>query len=195
MRWQHSQCVNDTIAFSETSRVVNDHSLIERCKAGDRDAQRDLYELTSLRVYRLLLRMTGNVDDASDLTQETFVKGLQRLDQFDGRSAIASWFYRIAINEGLQFRRRNGIHTLKCKTLALDRLGEAPTPTTDLRLDLAGALAEMSPDDQTLLLLKYQEELDYRGMAEVLKCAEGTVASRLNRARERLRGMLRKSYG
>jgi RNA polymerase sigma-70 factor (ECF subfamily) len=57
------------------------------------------------------------------------------------------------------------------------------------------ALAELPSDDRALLLLRYQEELDYRDIAEVLECAEGTVASRLNRARERLRGILRRSYG
>ncbi len=139
--------------------------------------------------------MTGNPDDASDLTQETYVKGFQRLDQFDGRSAVASWLYRIAINEALQFRRRQNVGTAKLRALAPNRPTEAHRPTTDLRLDLGHALAELPPDDQAVLLLRYQEELDYRSISEVLQCAEGTVASRLNRARDRLREILRKSYG
>lgn len=174
---------------------VNDRDLIERCRAGETEAQRQLFEQTSVRIYRLLLRMTGNPDDASDLTQETYVKGLQQLEQFDGRSAIASWFYRIAMNEALQLRRRESVATAKLRNLAPDRPNEAQLPTTDLRLDLEGALAELPSDEQALLLLRYQEELDYRELAEVLECAEGTVASRLSRARERLRGILRKSYG
>ncbi|MFQ5493754.1 MAG: RNA polymerase sigma factor [Phycisphaerae bacterium] len=174
---------------------MNDRDLIERCRAGERDAQRTLFEQTSVRIYRLLLRMTGNPDDASDLTQETYVKGLQRLDQFDGRSAVASWFYRIAVNEALQFRRRQSVGTAKLQDLAPNRPNEAPRPSTDLRLDLAGAMAELPSEERALLLLKYQEELDYRDIAEVLECAEGTVASRLSRARERLRRILRNSYG
>lgn len=174
---------------------MNDRDLIARCRAGERDAQRQLFEQTSVRVYRLLLRMTGNPEDASDLTQETFVKGLQRLDQFDGRSAVASWFYRIAVNEALQFRRRQKVGTVKLQDLAPTRPNESRKPTTDLRLDLAGALAELPTGDRALLLLRYQEGLDYREIGEVLECAEGTVASRLSRARERLRNILRKSYG
>ncbi len=174
---------------------VNDRDLIERCRAGEREAQRQLFEQTSVRVYRLLLRMTGNPDDAADLTQESYVNGLQRLDLFDGRSAVASWFYRIAVNEALQFRRRQSIGTVKLQNLAPNRPNEARQPTTDLRLDLEGALAELPSDDRALLLLRYQEELDYRDIAEVLECAEGTVASRLSRVRERLRKILRKSYG
>lgn len=169
-------------------------TLIDRCRAGERDAQRELFENSSQRIFRLLLRMTGNADDASDLTQETYLRGFQRLDQFDGRSAIASWFYRIAVNQALQFRRRQSTVKSKLQDLARNRPNEAQMPTTDLRLDLEGALAELSLDDRALLLLRYQEGLDYRGIGEVLECAEGTVASRLSRARERLREILRKSY-
>ncbi len=139
--------------------------------------------------------MTGNTDDAAELTQETYVKGLQRLDQFDGRSAVASWLYRIAVNEALQYRRQRRTSTLKLQELAPNRPDRAQRATTDLQIDFEEALAELAADDRALLLLRYQEELDYRGIAEVLDCAEGTVASRLNRARERLREILRKSYG
>lgn len=174
---------------------MTEKHLIERCRSGDRAAQRELFERTAVRVYRLLLRMTGNPDDASDLTQETYVKGLQGLDRFDGRSAVATWFFRIAINEALQFRRRRNTTARKLEDFASDRGEEARAPTSDLRLDLSDALAELPPEDQALLLLRYQEELDYRRIAEILACAEGTVASRLNRARDRLREALRRSYG
>lgn len=183
------------MAASVDGGCVNDRELIDRCRAGERDAQRRLFEQTSERIYRLLLRMTGNPDDASDLTQETYVKALQRLEQFDGRSAIASWLYRIALNEALQFRRRRSVGAAKLQALALSRPSRAPLPATDLRLDMDDALAELSADDRALLLLRHQEGLDYRSIAEVLECAEGTVASRLNRARHRLRENLRKSYG
>lgn len=174
---------------------VNDQDLIDRCRAGDREAQRELFEQTSLRIYRLLLRMTGNPDDAEDLTQETYVKGFQRLDQFDGRSAVASWFYRIAVNEAFQFRRRQSRAKSKIKLLAQNGTQGTEGTASDLRLDLEDALANLPANDQAVLLLRYQEQLDYRTIAEVLDCAEGTVASRLNRARERLRGILRKNYG
>lgn len=174
---------------------MDERDLIQRCRAGERDARRCLFEQTSERVYRLLLRMTGNADDAADLTQETYIKGLQALDRFDGRSSIASWLYRIAINEALQFRRRNRTARLKLGNLATARSDATEDSAVDVRLDVTAALMELPPDDQAVLLLKYQEALDYRAIAEVLDCAEGTVASRLNRARDRLREFLRKSYG
>lgn len=174
---------------------VNEKSLIDRCKIGAPDAQRHLFEQTSPRIYRLLLRMTGNSDDAADLTQETYVKGFQRLAQFNGRCTAGTWFFRIAVNEALQLRRRRKIGTSKLRTLALSQPTASEGADADSRLDLEAALAELTPDERALLLLRYQEELDYRGIADVLECAEGTVASRLNRARQRLRAILQKGYG
>ena len=174
---------------------MDEKDLIERCRAGDREAQRQLFDTTSVRIYRVMLRMTGNPDDAADLTQDTYVKGFRSLDRFDGRSAVASWFYRIAVNEALQARRRQRTGSLKLQKLAPTRPREAERASPDLRLDLENALADLPPEERALLLLRYQEELDYRGIAAVLECPEGTVASRLNRARERLRGILRESYG
>ena len=183
-------------APTKASRArVNKKDLIDRCRAGERDAQRELYEHTSTPIYRLLLRMTGDPDYAADLTQETYVKGLRGLDRFDGRSEIATWFYSIAVNQALQFRRRKSTLALKMEKLAPTQPTEEQDPGTDVRLDVQAAMAELALEDRAILLLRYHEELDYRGIAEVLECAEGTVASRLNRARERLREILRKSYG
>ena len=138
--------------------------------------------------------MVGKPDDAADLTQETYVKGLERLSQFDGRSAVQTWFYRIAVNEALQFRRREKIGAAKLQNLARTQSEAAPGTTSALRMDLDQAMSQLSADDQMILLLRYQEELDYRRIAEILECVEGTVASRLNRARDRLREMLRSGY-
>jgi len=174
---------------------VDELELIKRCQAGDRDARRQVFEQTSGRIFGVCLRLTGNTDDAAELAQDTYVRGFERLGQFDGRSSLASWFYRIAINEALQFRRRRKLGKAKLQALAAQRTSQAREPTTDLCLDVEQALRRLSTEDQAVLVLRYQEGLDYRGMAKVLECAVGTVASRLNRARDRLRELLRKSYG
>lgn len=173
---------------------MTERELIKRCLAGDREARRRLYDRTCIRVHRLLLRLTGNAEDAADLTQDTYLKGLTRLDQFDGRSAIATWFYRIAINEAMQFRRRRALDARKLQDLALEQSDDSADSATESPLDLDDALVNLSIEDRAMLLLRYQEGMDYRRMAEVLECAEGTVASRLNRARDRLREALLRSY-
>ena len=166
--------------------------LVERCRQGDREAQQELYALTSDRIYRLLVRMTGNADDALDLSQETYIRVFEKVHQFDGHARIATWVYRVAVNEALQFLRRR-----KQETLALSRDGElparaAPTPAVavDVRLDMAQALSRLPELERTLVILRHFEGLDYADMASVLDKPEGTIASGLNRARKMLREIL-----
>jgi RNA polymerase sigma-70 factor (ECF subfamily) len=175
-----------------------EQALLERCRQGDRVAQRELYEQTSDRIYRLLLKMTGNRDDAEELHQDTFVKGFERLDSFDGRSAVATWLYKIGVNEALLFLRRARNYRVKLESIAQTQAQSNGLTTVDantVKLDVQSALGELEPSDRVVLLLRHQEGLDYRGIGEVLDCVPGTVASRLSRARERLRILLDPSYG
>ena len=173
---------------------MTESELVARCQQGDREAQRELYARTSERIYRLLVRMTGSGDTALDLAQDTYLRAFTRIAQFDGRSSLATWLYRIAVTQALQFLRRE--RRLRAKLQAdssqtpIDTSGEQAIA----RLDLNEAMAALQPTDRAILLLRYQEGLDYRAIAKVAACAEGTVASRLHRARERLRKILGKSY-
>ncbi len=86
--------------------MQRERDLIRQCREGDAQAQRELYDLTVERIYRLLLRLTRNEQDAFDLSQETYLRVFTKLDDFGGRSSFATWVYRIAVNEALQFLRR-----------------------------------------------------------------------------------------
>ncbi len=174
---------------------MTEHDLVQRCREGNREAQREIYDRTSERVYRLLLKMTASPDDALDLAQETYLKAFTRIGQFDGRSSVATWLYRVAVNEALQFHRGAGQTRVKMQKLAPQNGTGSDIERSTIRLDVNTGLAALAPNDRAILLLRYQEGLDYRAIAQVVGCADGTVASRLNRAREALRGILRKSYG
>ncbi len=139
--------------------------------------------------------MLRNTDDAFDLAQDVYLKAFAQIDKFDGRSAIATWLYRIAVNEALQFLRRVNIARERLQQMGVAATVEPHGNGADARLDVEGSLATVAPTDRALLLLRYQEGLDYRSIADALGCAEGTVASRLNRARERLRVLLKGGYG
>lgn len=174
----------------------DDRELIERLRRGDREAQHEAYIHTSERVYRLLLRMTRNAHDASDLTQETYLRAFARIGQFDGRCALGTWLYRIAVNEALQLLRRS-TRNVVCRP---ESPGDSPDPAPHsdrsvVRMDVEEALAALPDDDRAILLLRHHEGLDYAAIAEVMDCPQGTVASRLNRARARLRQFLGPAYG
>lgn len=177
-----------TVSGPATPLVTGD--LIERCRRGEREAQREVYQLTSSRVFDLLVRMTGGEDHAFDLTQETYLRAFDRIGQFDGRSSFATWLYRIAVNEALQFLRRGKREAARRGRLVMQEDNRSDSDRAMVRHDVNQALAELEPNDRALLLLRYREELDYRSMAEIIGCAEGTIASRLNRARSKLRSLL-----
>lgn len=172
---------------------MDDQQLVNLCRHGDREAQRKLYERTCERIYGLLLRITHNSDDAFDLTQETYLRAFTHIEQFDGKSSIETWLYRIAVNEGLQAARRGNSAQRARESLGRIRpLGS--DGQADIRLDVDTAMGELPEDERVLLLLRYREGLDYETIAQIIESPPGTVASRLSRARERLRERL-KSYG
>jgi RNA polymerase sigma-70 factor (ECF subfamily) len=168
-----------------------DQDLIERCRRGDRSAQHEVYIQTADRLYRLLLRVAGNSADAEDLAQEAYIRAFTRIAQFDGRSSFYTWLCRIAINQALQHGRRP-----KLVADDLDAVDSLARPDNgdpaDTRFDVEDALAKLPALDRSILLLRYQEGLDYRTIAEVTGCPSGTVASRLNRARDRIRELFKK---
>ena len=174
--------------------ILTESELVARCREGDREAQRELYSQTSERIYGLLLRMTGNQDAALDLGQDTYFRAFTRIDQFDGRSAFGTWLYRIAVTEALQFLRREKRFHSSLQEVAPETAVDSCSEQTTARMDVNEALAALEPGDRAILLLRYQEGQSYRAIAETLECEEGTVASRLNRARNRLRGILGKGY-
>ncbi len=173
---------------------MTEQELIRRCRDGDQEARRELYDRTSGRIYRLLLKMTASTDDAFDLAQETYLKAFTRIGQFDGRSSVTTWLYRVAVNEALQFLRRASRTRVKLHEIDPKSSTESDLERTTVRLDVNDALAAIAPTERAMILLRYQDGLDYRAIAEVVGCAPGTVASRLNRARRGLRGILQESY-
>lgn len=172
----------------------DERELADRCRRGEREAQRELYELTSTRIYRVLLKITRDPESAFDLAQDTYLRAFGRMSSFDGRSSISTWLYRIAVNLAIQFLRQSERARRKLRLLPLEGAAGSAEVATAIRLDLAEALDDLTPTDRAMLILKYQEGLDYRSIADAVGCAAGTVASRLHRARQRLHDRLAPSY-
>lgn len=164
--------------------------LVEGCRRGRRGAQRELYERYAERIYRLTLRLSGNEQDAADLTQDTFIRAFERFASFDGRSDVGTWLYRIATNEALQLFRRRRSEQRHRALLAQYRPALKDRPVEPDLPDVENALLRLPEVHRAVLVLKYQEGLSYDQIAEILQIAPGTVASRMNRARAELRALL-----
>lgn len=185
---------------------MEEHNLIELAKAGDQNAFRTLVETHQAMVYNLAYRMVNNPEDAADLTQEVFLSVWRNLRSFQGKSALSTWLYRLTANAAIDFLRRERRHPTVPLTgespdreeRELDIPDESASPQRALeRKELQEAieqgLATLSPDHRQILLLREMEGLSYQEIAQTLGLEEGTVKSRIARARLALRDFLRKT--
>lgn len=167
-----------------------DGRFVDLAAGGDRAAQRIVYEALFDRVWRLLLRIVGPTD-VDDVTQDLFLRLFSNLGTFRQESEFTTWVHRMAVNEGLQHLRkvrRRPVVPLDEAALGIDRGRDSEQ--VDQRELLEVALARMDHDSRILLHLKEVEQLSYAELAGILEIPEGTVGSRLNRARRDLKHRL-----
>ena len=141
-------------------------------------------------VFNLLLRMTGSHDRALDLTQEVFVRALQGWAELRDRARVRGWIFRIARNvalRGMDQDRRGRTEPLESVAGVLESTEARPDEQfmqQEEKRALQRALDSLPTGMRLVLLLRDMEGLEYRQIAQVLGCSEGTVASRLSRARQ-----------
>jgi RNA polymerase sigma-70 factor, ECF subfamily len=184
------QASNKLEETSRSSESPNDVSqTVEGCQRGDRDAERRLYEQFAATVFRVAARIVGR-QDAADVSQETFLKAFRSIHEFSGRANVGTWLYRIAVNESLQHVRRN--KAARWKPLPNEPVdGSVSTIERNQQHEiLERALGMLAPELRAILILRETEDLSYSEISETLQIPEGTVASRISRARQELRERL-----
>lgn len=178
-----------------------DRELVLRWREGDRTAFAALIVRHERRVYRLLLRMLGSREEAEDAAQETFLNLHRHGHRFRGDALFSTFVYRVASNAALNRRRTLGrSHAREAGLQQLQETGvELPTTPVDperaaaaaeQRTKLQAALLELPPRLRLPLVLYDLEGLPYPEIGKLLDLPEGTVKSRIHRARERLREIL-----
>ena len=183
-----------------------DGDLVRAWQAGDEKAFEELIRRHERRVFRLLYRMMGSREDAEDLTQETFLSLHRHGHRFRAEARFSTFIYRVAANAALNRRRslgrsRQRIEKLKHRQAAGDDLPTSPRDPEDAALgaELTGkvkdALDALSPSLRMPVVLYDIEGLAYGEIAKILGIAEGTVKSRIHRARGALRDQLKERLG
>ncbi len=182
-----------------------DSELVARCQRGDMDAYEILVSRNRQRVYGLAYSMLRNEQDATDVCQETFVRGWQAIGSFKGNSQFYTWLYRITTNLCIDWARRRSRRPSEPFEEGLDPKTDAsvehapsnnPSPTaelerSDLRAQIDAALEELSEEHRAVIQLREFEDMDYAQIARVLGCNIGTVMSRLHYARKHLQRLLK----
>jgi len=191
---------------AEAAKISIDEAvLIEQCQAGDSAAMERLILKYQNRIFNVILKMCGNVEDAAELTQDTFVKIIQNIAKFESKSSFYTWAFRIAVNLTLNYCQRSarlGLRSLdsedygsgKAAQALMDLLSDDSSPdpanvaqNKELCEIAVRSLMKMDDDQRMVIVLRDIEGMNYAQIAGVLQIKLGTVRSRLSRARSRLR--------
>lgn len=184
--------------------TTSDETLIKRILNGDALAFEQLVGRYEQKVFNIAFRMSGDREDALDLSQESFIRAYRALNRFQGQSAFSTWLFRIVTNtciDALRKRKRQPVVVLSTDSSIETDDGEYqiefPAPSdqnpeelvlgTELREQLQYALSRLSEEHRLALVLRDVEGYTYEEIAEILEINIGTVKSRINRARLAMR--------
>lgn len=180
--------------------TIEEIELIKKAAKGDPSAFEALMLQYQTPVYNLCYRMVGNGEDAADMTQETFLKAWKHLHGFHMESAFSTWLYRLASNTCLDLlrskKRKPTISIVQedenGEEMTFDPVDPAPQPDELMILKeerqlLQAALLSLDQQQRAILTLRVVNDMSYEEIGSILQLKEGTVKSRLARARENLR--------
>ena len=187
--------------------ITNDFS-IDALRKGDRAEFARLVDTYSSPIYRLGLKMLGNEQDAEDILQNTFLNALTHLADFEGRSSLSTWLYRIAANEALMLIRKRKPN-INIEDMQSEDADDVPLPETfvDWRVlpekellsgesknAIENAVKKLPESLRMVFILRDVEDLSIKETAEILNLTEVNVKTRLLRARMALREQLSSYY-
>jgi RNA polymerase sigma-70 factor, ECF subfamily len=182
---------------------AEDQTLVRAARRGDMAAFEELVARHRDRIYARAYSMMRNEEEAVDLSQEAWVKGWQRLRQFQGESSFGTWMTRVVINLCLdQLRKQKRQRTESIEGMSEESGGverQMPVVTVnptagleraELRQRIERAMEQLSYEHRTVLVLNEFEDMDYKEIAKTMGCSIGTVMSRLFYARRKLAALL-----
>lgn len=183
---------------------ADDLGLVQQAQDGDMVAYDALIRRYQERIYSTIYHMTANHEDASDLAQESFIKGFQALRTFKGDSSFYTWIYRIAVNKTINYlkTRRNKTHLSlndldfhaehdpEIVSLVSENTPRRELGLTELQEKLNAAMLKLSPVHRLVVTLHDVQGLAHEEIARIIDCNVGTVRSRLFYARQQLQAYL-----
>lgn len=178
--------------------------LIKQSKCGSVDSFEKLIEDNRKKVYNIALRMLGNPEDANDVTQEVFLRVYKSMRGFKEQSSFSTWIYRITKNvclDEIRKKKKNNLVYIDKEIeygdgqvkMQLEDERETPEEAaerSELSVRVREAIAMLPEQHRILIILRDIQNFSYDEIAGILKCPDGTVKSRINRARSALREIL-----
>ncbi len=198
-----------TVRDADAADMADDAAMIAAVRAGDATAYRGLVEKYQGRLYTVIYGVVRHREDATELTQEAFVKAFRNLDAFRGDSRFYTWLYRIGMNKAIDHTRRRKRSPIQDmdedvslrdadRGIADANPSQSPRRALErkqLYTAIMDALDTLSEQHKEVVLLREVEGMSYKDIADTLEVAEGTVMSRLFYARKKLAAVLEERHG
>ena len=171
--------------------------LIERCKKGDRSAQYKIYNMYSKAMFNTCYRITNSIKDSEDILQEAFVSAFTNIHQYRGDASFGSWLKRIVVNHAINYAKKNKTNYLPIDNIDTNNL----MPTEESKEDkdqiilsasrIRECLKELPEGYRTVFSLYLIEGYSHKEIATILNISESTSKSQYNRAKNRIRELLK----
>src|SRR5436853_1020659 len=188
--------MGDKPMASNSIAIESDAGIKEALSRDAMSGFEEIYRKYYRRVFSLCIRMTGNITEAEDLTQEVFIQLHRKLSSFRGEAAFTTWLHRLTVNQVLMhFRRRSVRSELTTDdgempdSIDPDTLNPEAMPIID-RIGIEDAIAQLPPGYRTVFVLHDVEGYEHEEIARMLGCSAGTSKSQLHKGRLKLRRLL-----
>jgi RNA polymerase sigma-70 factor (ECF subfamily) len=184
--------------MASNAMTISSDATVVTALAGDAmSGFEELYRRHYRRVYSICLRMTGNIAEAEDLTQEVFIQLHRKLGSFRGEAQFTTWLHRLTVNQVLMHFRKRSVRSEQTTddgempdSVDPDTLNPEAMPIVD-RIALENAIAQLPPGYRTVFVLHDVEGYEHEEIAGLLGCSAGTSKSQLHKARLKLRRLLK----
>jgi len=182
---------------------INEHSLIEKCQQGDKQAYGVLVKKNMKRAYFTALGLTGYHESALDMSQEAFVRAYRSINKFETKRGFFPWYYQILRNLCFNHNRDRKRHARSFSDIGYIRLNRIVDPSQavidqideqEMKNLLWGAINSLKSQEKEIIILKDFQDMSYKEIAEFLNIPIGTVMSRLFNARKTLKEKLKDDF-
>jgi RNA polymerase sigma-70 factor (ECF subfamily) len=172
----------------------NKHAnIIDRCRDGDQKAYYEIYKLYSKAMFNICCRIVGNQEMAEDVLQEAFVNAFQNLKSYQAKASFGAWLKKIVVNKAISYLRKNQLELVTMDE-HFDVSDNADIDEQDLVLkieSIRGAIQKLPNGFRVVFSLYLLEGYDHKEIAEILNISESTSKSQYNRAKKKLKEILK----
>lgn len=167
-------------------------SIIDRCKSGESSAYYELYTLYSKAMFNVTLRIVGRHDEAEDVLQDAFVSAFSHINSFKGTSTFGAWLKRIVVNKAISYIHKNRVEVVDIDEHPVDAIPDSDDGETTYDVEgVKWALNKLPEGYRVVFSLYLLEGYDHKEIAGILNITESTSKSQYNRAKKKLREILK----